>query len=97
MMEKILSEDATKGMRPYEREQEKLKRERNLYKLKNKQLTNEIYKREKILETLETYLIQRIEKLKDSVTAKTAIYELEILLVALKEERNLIFTQEGRK
>lgn len=92
-----LLENAVENFTNAEKDFEKVKREKNLYKLKNKQLTNEIYKREKILETLEVYLIQRIEKLKDCDVTKTAIYELEMLLNGLKEERNLIFTQEGRK
>ena len=87
MMEKILSEDATKGMRPYEREQEKLKRERNILKKEKTFLIKEVQKKEKVLETIEAYLIQRIEKLKESNVSKTAIYELELLLNGLLEEK----------
>lgn len=87
MMEKILNEDATKGMRPYEREQEKLKRERNILKKEKTFLIKKIQKKEKILETIEAYLIQRIEKLKESNVSKTAIYELELLLNGLLEEK----------
>lgn len=87
MMEKILSEDATKGMRPYEREQEKIKRERNILKKEKTFLIKKVQKKEKILETIEAYLIQRIEKLKESNVSKTAIYELELLLNGLLEEK----------
>ena len=65
--------------------------------LENKQFIKEIQKREKILETLEAYLLQRIEKLVNLNYDKKAIHELQILLKALKEERNFIFSQEGRK
>ena len=90
MMEKILSEDATKGMRPYEREQEKLKRERNILKKEKTFLIKKLQKKEKVLETIEAYLIQRIEKLKESNVSKTAIYELELLLNGLLEEKKII-------
>lgn len=90
MMEKILSEDATKGMRPYEREQEKLKRERNILKKEKTFLIKKVQKKEKVLETIEVYLIQRIEKLKESNVSKTAIYELELLLNGLLEEKKII-------
>ena len=80
-----------------EKEIEKIKRERNRLLQEKKLLIKDVQKREKILETLEIYLIQRIEKLKDCDVTKTAIYELEMLLNGLKEERNLIFTQGGRK
>lgn len=90
MMEKILSEDATKGMRPYEREQEKLKRERNILKKEKTFLIKKVQKKEKALETIEAYLIQRIEKLKESNVSKTAIYELELLLNGLLEEKKII-------
>lgn len=85
-----LLENAVENFTNAEKDFEKVKREKNLYKLKNKQLTNEIYKREKILETLEVYLIQRIEKLKESNVSKTAIYELELLLNGLLEEKKII-------
>lgn len=87
MMEKILSEDATKGMGLYEREREKLKRERNILKKEKTFLIKKVQKKEKILETIEAYLIQRIEKLKESNVSKTAIYELELLLNGLLEEK----------
>ena len=87
MLDKILKQDATEGMSSYEIEKEKIKRERNRLLGEKKLLIQEIQKREKILETTETYLIQRIQKLKESGISKTAIYELEILLDGLKEER----------
>lgn len=92
-----LSENAVETFMTPEKYLEKLKREKNLYKLKNKQLTNEVCKRERILETVEAYLIQRIEKLKKHNISETAIHELELLLNGLKEERILIHRQKARK
>lgn len=68
-------------------EYEKTKRERNRLLGEKKLLIKEVQKREKILETMEAYLIQRIEKLKQSEISQTAIHELKILLDGLKEER----------
>lgn len=96
-LEFYLSKNDVKFFTREEKEIEKIKRERNRLLQEKKLLIKDVQKREKILETLEVYLIQRIEKLKDCEFTKTAIYELEMLLNGLKEERNLIFTQEGRK
>jgi len=90
MLDDLLEKESIKEMKPYEKEIEKTKRERNRFAGEIKILIKEVQKRERILETTEAYLVQRIEKSKESGVSKTAIYELEILLNGLKEERSAI-------
>lgn len=97
MLDELYDENYPLKLTEYEKKYEKVKRERNRLAGEIKLLIKEVQKREKILETAETYLIQRIEKLKESEVSKTAIYELEILLKGLKEERNEIHNYSAKK
>lgn len=82
-----LLENAVENFTDKEKDFEKLKRERNILKKEKTFLIKKVQKKEKVLETIEMYLIQRIEKLKESNVSKTAIYELELLLNGLLEEK----------
>lgn len=90
-----------------EKELEKIKRERNRYKLNNQNLINKITKieieneylnkRNKTLETIETYLphrITQISKVNDN-RYSYAMLELQRLLDALEYERNRINYKDG--
>ena len=88
--ENVLKKNFAKSLSENEKKNEKIKRERNRLEFENKILIREAQEKERIIETTETYLIQRIEKLKESCVSQTAIYELEILLNGLREERSAI-------
>lgn len=73
---------------------ERLERDRNFYKLENRRMVKELTKvnveneylkkRDKVLEMVEKYLPQRIEKLSN----QHAIHELQLLSDALEYEKN---------
>lgn len=81
---------AVLGLSEEQKNIEKIKREKNRLEFENKHLVKEIQRREKILETIEAYLVQRIEKLEEANINKTAVYELNNLLNGLREERSVI-------
>lgn len=79
---------------------ERLKRDKNLLVLENTNLKKKIDKLEqqnsfliqgeRILQTVEMYLLQRIEKLKENNVNYLIIRELEQLSKALEEERRYV-------
>lgn len=79
---------------------ERLKRDKNLLVLENVNLKKKIDKLEqqnsfliqgeRILQTVEMYLLQRIEKLKENNVNYLIIRELEQLSKALEEERRYV-------
>lgn len=79
---------------------ERLKRDKNLLVLENSNLKKKIDKLEqqnsfliqgeRILQTVEMYLLQRIEKLKENNVNYLIIRELEQLSKALEEERRYV-------
>lgn len=79
---------------------ERLKRDKNLLVLENSNLKKKIDKleqqnsfliqSERILQTVEMYLLQRIEKLKENNVNYLIIRELEQLSKALEEERRYV-------
>lgn len=94
MLDNLHNENYELKFTEYEKRNEKIRRERNRLLEEKKCLIRDIQKRERVLEMTETYLIQRIEKLKSASVSETAIHELEILLEALKEERHKIMFRE---
>ena len=62
MLEDLFNENYPIKLTEYEKKYEKVKRERNRFAGEIKILIKEVQKREKILETAEFYLTQRIEK-----------------------------------
>ncbi len=79
---------------------ERLKRDKNLLVLENANLKKKVdkfeqqisflIKGERILQTVEMYLLQRIEKLKENNVNYLIIRELELLSKALEEERRYV-------
>lgn len=93
----VWKKSVVSGFNEEQKEIEKIKREKNRLEFENKYLIKETQKREKILETLDAYLIQRIAKLEEANVNKTAIYELNNLLKGLREERSLLNFSQAKK
>ncbi len=87
-----------------DKEFERLRRDRNLFQLENTRLNkkilmmednyNKLTKRNKVLEMVEKYLPDRINKLKDIKEYSTAVLELQSLSDALSYERKKIDNEE---
>ena len=87
-----------------DKEFERLRRDRNLFQLENTRLNkkilmmednyNKLTKRNKVLEMVEKYLPDRINKLKDIKEYSTAVLELQSLSDALSYERKKIDNDE---
>lgn len=88
MLDDLLDIKPAKEMKPYEREIERIRRDKNLLELENKAMKRKIDRAENILTTLEQYLTDRIEKIENK--SERATYELMILLKAIKEEKELM-------
>lgn len=88
MLDSLLGKDPTKDMKPYERELERVKRDKNILELENKAMKKKIDKADNVLKVLEQYLTERIEKIGNK--SDIASYELMRLLQAIKEERELM-------
>lgn len=88
MLDSLLGKDPTKDMNSYEREFERLKRDKNILELENKAMKKKIDKADNVLKILEQYLTERIEKIGNK--SDIATYELMRLLKAIKEERELM-------
>lgn len=88
MLDSLLGKAPTKDMNSYEREFERLKRDKNILELENKAMKKKIDKADNVLKILEQYLTERIEKIGNK--SDIATYELMRLLKAIKEERELM-------
>lgn len=98
MLEDLLKENPVKEMKPYEKAMERLKRDKNILELENKAMKKIIDKARKkaevvdransILEKMDIYLTDRIEKIGNK--NERATYELMRMLKAIKEEKELM-------
>jgi len=98
MLDGLLGKDPTKDMNSYEREFERLKRDKNILELENKAMKKIIDKAKKkaevvdransMLEKMDIYLTDRIEKIGNK--NERATYELMRLLKAIKDEKELM-------
>lgn len=88
MLDDLLGINPTKERSPHEREIERLKRDKNMLELENKNMKKKIDKANDILTILEKYLTERIEKIVNK--NERATYELMRLLKAVKDEMELM-------
>lgn len=98
MLDDLLDIKPAKEMRPYEREVERIRRDKNMLELENKAMKKIIDKAKRnadiidransILNKIDIYLTDRIEKIRNE--SEIATYELMRLLKAIKEEKELM-------
>ena len=98
MLDDLLEKDKAKEMSPYEREVERIRRDKNMLELENKAMKKIIDKAKRnadivdransMLEKMDIYLTDRIEKIGNK--SEIATYELMRLLKAIKEEKELM-------